>query len=194
MKKFKIVFNSPVIVSFAIICLVATLLGAVTGGLTNTFFFSVYRSSLSDPLTYFRFLGHVFGHMGYSHFIGNMTLLLLIGPLLEEKYGSKNIIYIILITAVITGAVQFIFFNSALLGASGVVFAFILLSSFTSIKDDGIPITFVLVALLYMSQELYGAFFSNDNVSQLTHIIGGIVGAVIGFMMKGSARTLNVDS
>ena len=38
----------------------------------------------------------------------------------------------------------------ALLGASGVVFAFIMLSSFTCIKEKEIPLTFILVAVLYI--------------------------------------------
>ena len=33
-----------------------------------------------DPLTYVRFFTHVLGHSGYSHYMGNMLLLLLVGP------------------------------------------------------------------------------------------------------------------
>lgn len=90
---------------------------------------------MTDPLTYMRFVGHIFGHADWEHFIGNITLLLVVGPMLEEKYGSLSIFIVILITAVVTGVVNFVFFpNVQLLGASGVVFAFILLSSMTSIR------------------------------------------------------------
>ncbi len=181
--KFKIVFNSPVIISFSIICFVATILGYVTLGASDLLFFSVYRSSFADPLAYFRIFGHVFGHADFEHFLGNMTFILLLGPLLEEKYGAKKLALIMLLTAVITGAVQVFIFNGALLGASGIVFAFILLSSITSIKGDGIPLTFILVAVLYIGQEIFSGIFISDNVSQITHIVGGIVGAVIGFVL-----------
>ncbi len=187
-KNFRIIFNSPVIITFTSICLVATILGEVTDNSTNLLLFSVYRSSLLDPLTYIRFIGHIFGHADFEHFLANIMLLLLIGPLLEEKYGASNLSVVILITAVITGLVHFIVFSNVLLGASGVVFAFILLSSITSIKGGGIPITFILVFLLYMGREFYDAVFVSDNVSQLTHIIGGIVGAATGFYM-GKGKT-----
>ena len=56
-------------------------------------------------------------------------MILIIGPLLEEKYGSKKMFSVILVTAVITGIVNYVFFpNIRLLGASGVAFALILLS------------------------------------------------------------------
>lgn len=183
--KLKISFNSPVILGFVAICFITLILNTITGGLANNLFFSVYRSSLFSPFTYIRFVGHVFGHAGWSHFIGNMMLILLVGPLLEEKYGSFSILVVIFSTAIVTGLVNFIFFpHIQLLGASGVVFAMILLSSITSFEDGTIPLTFILVALIYIGQQVYEGLFINDNVANLTHIIGGIVGAGLGYMMN----------
>ncbi len=184
-KKLKISFNSPVILCFAILCLLTLILNMLTNGLTNRVFFSVYRSPMTDPLTYVRFVGHIFGHADWEHFIGNITLLLVVGPMLEEKYGSLSIFIVILITAVVTGVVNFVFFpNVQLLGASGVVFAFILLSSMTSIREGSIPLTFILVAVIYIGGQIYDGIFVNDNVSNLTHIIGGLVGSCFGFVMS----------
>lgn len=181
----KISFNSPAVLIFALLCLGVLLLSNLTGGQTNEMFFSVYRSSLLSPLTWIRFFGHVLGHSGWQHFLGNMTLILLVGPLLEEKYGTSFMVKLILVTAFVTGLVNFIFFPSvSLCGASGVVFAFILLSSFTSISDGSIPVTFILIALIYIGGQIYDGIFVNDNVSQLTHIIGGIVGAAFGYLMS----------
>lgn len=183
--KLKLSFNSPIIICFTGICLLALLLDMLTGGFTNKILFSVYNSSLLNPLTYIRFIGHVFGHSGWEHFIGNIMLILVVGPLLEEKYGSIDIAMVILITALVTGLVNFIFFPHVhLLGASGVVFALILLSSITSFRDGEVPITFILVACIYIGQEIYKGIFINDNVANLTHIIGGFVGAVLGFLMN----------
>ncbi len=95
----KISFNSPVILSFTILCLVSLLLGTVTKGMTTDLFFSVYRSSLMSPAAYIRFAGHVLGHAGWDHFLGNIMLILVVGPLLEEKYGSSNMLFVILATA-----------------------------------------------------------------------------------------------
>ena len=51
-------YNSPVVLTFALVALGALLLGKVTDGWTTSHLFSVYRSSLADPLTYPRFFLH----------------------------------------------------------------------------------------------------------------------------------------
>ncbi len=181
----KVRFNSPVILTFSLICLLSLVLNYLTSGASNYLLFSVYRSSFLSPFTYVRLFGHVLGHSGSAHFLSNIMLILIIGPLLEEKYGSYNILFVMIATALITGIVHIIFFpNVYLLGASGIVFAFILLSSFTSVQDGGIPLTFILVAVIFIGQELYSAFFVTDNISNLTHILGGIVGAWLGYVMN----------
>ncbi len=184
MKKIRFTYNSPVVLSFVLVCFAALIISALTAGFTNDLLFSVYRSSLTNPLTYVRFFGHVIGHADWSHFFGNVTLLLVLGPLLEEKYGSRNILFVMLATALVTGLVNFVFFpHTQLLGASGIVFAFILLSPFTSFKEGTLPITLILVALVYIGQQIYEGIAVRDNVANLTHIIGGLVGAGLGFVM-----------
>ena len=129
-------------------------------------------------------VGHVFGHANWEHFIGNIMLILVVGPLLEEKYGTSNLIFVMLTTALVTGIVNYIFFpHVQLLGASGVVFAFILLSPFTSVKEGTVPVTLVLVALIYIGGQIYEGVFVQNQVSNLTHILGGVVGAGLGYVM-----------
>lgn len=189
-KRIRITFNSPVILSFVGVCLLALILDKITGGISTLKLFSVYRSSLLNPLTYVRLIGHIFGHAGWSHFINNIMMILILGPMLEEKYGSKDILLVILITAVVTGAFHMIFSPfSRLLGASGVVFAFILLSSLTSFDDGGIPVTFILVAVIYIGEQIYQLIAITSNVSNITHIIGGAVGATFGFVSNKLMHT-----
>ncbi|MCI9420868.1 MAG: rhomboid family intramembrane serine protease [Eubacterium sp.] len=184
-RQMRVSFNSVVILGFTIACFVVMMLDQMTRGGTTYRFFSVYRSSLLSPLTYIRFFGHVLGHAGWQHFFGNIMMILVVGPLLEEKYGSSNILFVILTTALASGLVHFIFFpNVRLLGASGVVFAFILLASLTSFQEGKIPLTFILVAFIYIGQQVYEGMFIHNNVSNLTHIIGGVVGTGLGFVMN----------
>ena len=184
-KKLRISLNAPVTLTFVLICLVAQLLSILTHGQSNRVLFSVYRSSLLNPLTYLRCICHIFGHSGWDHLIGNMMYILILGPMLEEKYGASNMIFVILATAVATGLAAMILTPGVmLLGASGVVFAMILLSSITVREDHTIPLTFLLVAVLYIGQQIYQGVFQKDSVSQLTHIIGGAVGSVLGFVMN----------
>ena len=184
-KGLKISINSPVVLGFSAICLIALVLSIVTKETTNKLLFMTYHSSLTNPLTYLRFFTHVFGHSGMEHFMGNITYILLLGPLLEEKYGSKLLIHSIVITALITGVVNYVLFpNIALCGASGVVFTFILLSSFTGFKDREIPLTFILVAVIFIGQQVYEGIMLKDNISNLSHVLGGVVGSVMGYLLN----------
>lgn len=188
MKKRTITFNSPVVLSFVIISFGVMAANYLTGGLSNKLLFVTYHSSLADPMTYVRFFTHVFGHLGWSHYIGNMMYLLLLGPMLEEKYGSRAIIEVILITALITGLTNWFLFPSvALCGASSVVFAFILMTSFTSFKEGEIPLTVILVAVIFIGQQVYEGLFVADNISNMAHIVGGMVGAVAGYTLNKKA-------
>ncbi len=185
MKKLKIAYNSPITLGFAGLCLCALLLNYVTFGKSNELLFMTYHSSLLSPMTYVRFITHVIGHSGWQHFIGNMSYILLLGPMLEEKYKRDVMIEVMVITAIVTGLVNYILFpNVALCGASGVVFAFILLTSFTGFKEGEIPLTFILVAVIFIGQQVLEGIFVQDDVSNLSHIIGGVVGAAFGYRLN----------
>lgn len=184
-QRIRLSFNAPAVLIFSAICLAAMLLDYLTKQKTTDMFFSVYRSSLLSPLTYVRFIGHVFGHADWSHLMGNMMYILILGPLLEEKYGTSNTVFLMIATALITGLINFFLFPTVqLLGASGIVFAMILLASITSFKARSIPITFVLVAVLYIGQQVYQAIMVQGNISYMAHIVGGTVGAGLGFLMN----------
>ena len=86
----------------------------------------------------------------------------------------------IILTALITGIINVSFYSTGLLGASGIVFMLILLVSFTNNTGGGIPLTFILVAILFVGKELMHSF-NNDQISQSAHIIGGLCGSVFGF-------------
>lgn len=182
----KLQYNSPVILSFFLLSLAALLLGFLTKGWTTTMLFSVYRSSLANPLTYVRLLGHVLGHASWDHFLGNMLLLLVIGPPMEEKYGSAALLTGIVFTALVSGVLQVLLFpRMALLGASGIVFMLIMLSSLSGMRGGKIPVTLLLVGALYLGQEVYAMLFVQDNVANLMHIVGGACGTAFGFWIGG---------
>ena len=180
----KISYNAPVTLTFALLCLLALGLGQLTNGWTTSHLFQVYRCSLADPLAFARFFGHVLGHANFNHFIGNIVLILVLGPGLEDRYGSYPVLWAVLLTALVSGLIQFICFpGTALLGASGIVFMMILLSSFAGMKQGTIPLTLIFVAVFYLGGQLWDALFVQDNISQLTHIIGGLCGTVLGFSL-----------
>ena len=172
-------YNSPVILTFFLLSLGVLFLGQYTGGWTTTHLFSVYRSSLKDPLFYIRLFGHVLGHGSWDHFLNNMLLLLVVSlPLLKG----------ILLTALISGILQCALFpRTALLGASGIVFMLIMLASLSGFSG-GIPVTMLLVAALYLGQQVYDIIFVRDNVANFMHIVGGVCGTVFGYVNAGPRR------
>lgn len=185
----KIQYDSPVILTFALLSLAALVINNYTDGWANATLFSVYRAPLTDPFTYARFFGHVLGHADLSHLVSNMCLLLVLGPVVESRYGSVNVLISIIITALVSGIVHFVFFPAtSLLGASGIVFMLIFLSSISGIRGGNIPVSLILVAVLYLGQEIYDLIFVNDNISQVTHIIGGVCGIVCGALMGNKKR------
>lgn len=185
MRKSKIIFtfNAPWILCFAILSGTALLLGNLTGGETNRMIFSVYRSSFLSPLAYIRLLCHVMGHTTFSHYVSNMALILALGPIVEERHGSWKLMFMFAFTAVISGLFH-IFFggNSMLMGASGIVYMLIFLASTAGARSGEIPLTLVAVAALYLTQEILGGLFSADDISHLSHIVGGLCGAAMGLI------------
>lgn len=181
----KLQYNAPVILTFALLSAAALFLDVLTGGITTQKLFCVYRSSPLDPLSYVRLFLHVLGHANFSHYAGNMLMILVLGPMVEERYGSANMLFLIGTTALTTGILHWILSpNSALLGASGIVFMLIFLASLSGMRKNRIPLTLILVAVIYFGQELYNGLFTADNISQLTHIVGGCCGVVLGIMLR----------
>lgn len=173
-------YNSIVIISFFIISFIAFILKVITKNKTNDLLFSSYKSSMINPLTYVRLFTHIFGHANWNHFMNNFLYILLIGPMIEEKYGSKNLVIMILITAFTTGLLNMIFSNKKILGASGIVFMFIVLSSFVNIESGKIPITLILICVFYLINEVL-SIFKKDNISHVGHLIGAVCGFIFGY-------------
>lgn len=185
----KIQYDSPVVLTFALLSLAALLLNSWTNGASNTEVFSVYRSSLTDPLTYVRMFCHVLGHADFSHFVSNICLILVLGPVVERYYGSVELLVSIVITALASGIIHFVFFpQAALLGASGIVFMMIFLASISGFSRGTVPISLILVAILYLGQEIYSMVHYTDNVSHITHVIGGVCGIICGACMGKKGR------
>ncbi len=177
----RVEYNAPVTLTFSLICLIVLILYNIFG---EGFLYSVamtYRDSFLNPMMYIRLVTHIFGHLGWDHFFGNMSYILLLGPMVEEKYGSEKLIVKIFATALIAGILNNLLFpNVALCGASGIVFMLIVLSSVTSVKSGKLPLTLILVLIIYLGTEIYNAIFITDNISQFTHIVGGICGSIFG--------------
>lgn len=187
----RIRYNAPVTLSFSLLAVAVLIIDMVSPGEFQLRLFSVGPAMNWGSFTdYLRLFTHVLGHASVEHLLGNLALILLLGPILEEKYRSSAMIFMILVTALTTGLGNIIFSNAALLGASGVVFMMILLASFTNVRRGEIPLSFILVVLIYLLREFISALEA-DSISQLAHIMGGAVGSVFGFIHAPSRSAVN---
>lgn len=179
----KINYNAPVTLSFTFVALVVLLIDSLSGSSRLAVTWFALRPTF-DVNNLFRMVTYVFAHADFNHFFGNFSIILLIGPLIEEKYGSRKLLFMMLATALITAIIHIIFFNTWVIGASGIVFMLILLTPFTNMKTGKIPLTFILIAFIYIGREIFLGLSVVNNVSRFAHIIGGIIGAVIGYFVQ----------
>ncbi len=184
----RIRYNAPVILTFTLITTLILVLDQFLGSqLTKKFCIAYPSFNPGSFISYVRLFTHVIGHKNWIHLISNFSFILLIGPILEEKYRSGTMLLMMLVTALITAILNIVFFSTALMGASGIVFMLIILSSFTNIRSGEIPLTFILVVLIFLAKEISNAF-TEDNISQFAHIIGGICGSLFGFLLTRGRR------
>ena len=183
----KIKYNAPTVLTFAFIsALILALSYTPLKGVIRLWFMVPGRGGFhsSSPRSWITLFTHVLGHADLNHLIFNFSFILLIGPILEETYGSFTLLLMIAITSVITGALNTLLFTTNLLGASGVVFMMILLASFTNIKKGEIPLTFILILVFYIGKEFINSFRA-DSISEFAHIVGGFCGSLFGFFRTG---------
>jgi membrane associated rhomboid family serine protease len=179
----RIKYNAPTVLTYTFICVIVLVLSqTIFRGLAEYWFMVPGRGGFSAGSfrCWLTLLTHAAGHENWTHLLSNFSFILLIGPILEENYGAWALLFMILITALVTGILNVLFFRTALMGASGVVFMMILLASFTNFNKGEIPLTFILVLVLYLGRELVNAFSSN-NISEFAHIAGGFCGSLFGF-------------
>lgn len=175
-------YNSPVIISYLIISIIAWILNCITGGKSNKLLFTSYRSSPFNPLTYIRLFTHSIGHVDLSHLIHNFLFILLIGPMIEEKYGSINLLVMLLLTSLVIGLFNTIFSNYSITGASGNVYMLIVLSSFSNISEGKVPITLVLILIFYVISEFKDRLIEGNKKTYHTgHLLGALCGIGFGF-------------
>lgn len=185
----KITFNAPVVLIYTLLaCAVQILSDSVFPRLNTNYFASTGYFDFGAVADYFRLASHALGHSGWEHLVGNFSFILLIGPILEEKYGSRDMLFMMLVTAVVTGVLNVLLWDTGLMGASGIVFMMILLGSLVNLRARTLPLTFILIVVLYLGSEIYQAVTVKDDIAQFAHIAGGICGMGFGFLLNSNAK------
>ena len=177
-------YNAPIILTYFFICLIILIIDKLCKGKFSATFFTTYKNdTLLNPLTYFKLVTHSLGHTDWDHLYSNFIKILLIGPLIEEKYGSINLLIAMVLTSLIIGIVNRLLGKNGILGASGIAYMLIILSSFVNIENGKIPVTLALIILFFVVDEIIKLFRrKKDGISHLGHITGAICGVIFGIL------------
>ena len=177
-------YNAPATLTFALLALAVFGLSYLTNNQSD-YYLSVSRDIRANPLLSYRLLTHILVHQDFSHYLANFSLILLLGPILEEKYGSARMALMISFVSVATGIFHILFYSAPLIGASAVLFMMILLVSFANKTSGRIGLSVILVLALYIIPELLALrdFGSISHNAHHAHLVGGITGAIFGILI-----------
>ena len=189
--------DSPFTIMFIFTCFMVHLINTMIPGDISSTYFAVPPFAFfyfTSPVSWWTLFSHTLGHGSWSHLNGNVVNLLLVAPPCERHYGALNTLKIIFYVALASGLAHMLLgpANTAQLGASGVVFAFILLNSLIEIGSEGstglkgkIPLTFLCQIFLWCWNEIASQVLGSDNgVSHIAHLVGAVVGVVAGFKLN----------
>ena len=177
MAKLRITYNAPVVLTFTLAAVAVFLLPQ---SVRMSWF--VAHPHLDSVHAYVGLFTYILGHASWQHLLSNFMLILLIGPILEERHGSLALLVMILVTALVGGLANILLSSNGLLGASGVVFMMILLASMANVRAGEIPLTLIIIAIVFMGGEIVAEFRANDGISHTAHLVGGATGAAFGFL------------
>jgi rhomboid protease GluP len=198
----KIRYNAPVILTFSLACAAVYVVSQIVPGFGKLFVVPGNRMVFNFfSLDALRLVSYTLGHESWEHLIGNLSIILLAGPILEEKYGSIRIFVMMLITALATGIFNVLVLPWDSLGASGIAFMLILLISITNVRHGEIPLTLIAIVAIYVTAQVI------EGVKQMTqppppgtayinvwaHLLGGACGGLFGFLFAREKKTKIVN-
>lgn len=141
---------------------------------------------------------HMFLHAGFMHIVGNLILLVLLGPRLESYISERNFVLLYLGAGLAGGVASIALFGgeptraglAANLGASGAIFGVLAAFAMRLPKERiPIPIGIMIFIPAYIAFPLYMGFqifliFSQNNVAWWAHLAGAAVGAAFAYFWK----------
>lgn len=210
----KVAYDAPVTLTFVIVCAIIFLInmifmkGGKALGFEKIFASPTNQAGAlpfipSAPLSYVRLLFYIFGadfaglSTGFSSgaaslFFTSVIVILLLGPGMEERYGSVIIGIMIFVSALFSGVLNACFCETTLVGAAPLVFMMLFLNAFISFskKKIELPSTGVMVTMIILMQ-LNGA----GAVKIIICIAGGLCGSLFAFLtspkMKAEKKNNN---
>ena len=194
----KLTFDFPVTVTFVIVSLVLFLLDvyAFKGKMFSSILIchgskqALVPFNFKSPADFAGLFFYVFGNVGWEMLFANLTIILLLGQILEERYGSVMLGPMMFISTMISGVLTACISTVPLTGAGCIIFMMAVLVSLTELTKKRIPLSCLLVFVLFLSFEIFRAAkgSSGQDAMQkvcgvLIEMIGGICGSIFGFLV-----------
>lgn len=198
----KLTYDAPVTLTFVFISLILFVVNSflLKGKLTEMILTSpttregVLPFAVQDIRSYFRMIFYVFGSgTEMVSMLCNLIFILLLGPAMEDRYGSVITGIMILISAVFSGVLNACFCQQGLTGCVCVVFMMIFLNAFLSIQKKKLPCSFLAVFVLFIFREVTEKN-PNGAIGIIVTICGGLCGSLLCFLASPKVRAAKKES
>ncbi len=189
----KVSYDAPVTLTFVIISAVFFLLNTFllkNGGLAKLLASPTSVSGtlpfiVSQPLSYLRLLFYIFGSNEGSILFTNLILIMLLGPAMEERYGSAIIGIMIFVSALFSGVLNACFCPESLVGPLPLVSMMIFLNAFMSFSKKKFPLSFVAVIVFFVVLQILEGL---GILKIIICIAGGLCGSLFALLTSPKTR------
>ena len=201
----KVAYDAPVTLSFVIVCALIFLLNIILAksgkalGLAKLLSSPTSQTGLlpfivKQPVSYLRLLLYIFGSQAgglasgvadgvftgdASVLFTNLILIMLLGPAMEERYGSVIIGIMIFVSALFSGVLNACFCETSLVGALPLVSMMIFLNAFMSFSKKKFPLSFAAVMVFFVLLQIASGAGA---VRIIICIAGGLCGSLFAFL------------
>lgn len=197
--KIKFSYDSPVSLSFAIITVLIFVLNSfVLKGKLTPFFTAptaaggAFPFKFNEIASYLRLVFFQFGYNDLSLLFADLIIILLLGQILEERYGSLIVGLMMFFSSLFSGVLNACFYNNSLFGAGSIVMMMIFLNALTSISKKKVSILSLVTIALLICREVFSK--SNGLIGFLIVLAGGVCGSMFAFLASPKARAANKKS
>lgn len=197
----KFSYDAPVSQTFVILSFVIFLIDlfALKFKLNTTYLISPTSSQgvlpfvFSDPLSWARIFLYIFGGKDQVVLVTNLLLVILIGPTMEERYGSVIIGIMFFVSALFSAVLNTLVCKNGMSGCGSVVFMLLILNAMMFFTKKTISATSITMIVLFVCREF---FIKNDNgiAGSLITLAGGLCGSLFAFIASPKARAAKKDN
>ena len=202
----KFIFDSPVVLVFSVVSAVIFISDLILKlNLSEKIFEcpgakSVPAFDFKSALSYVKLVIYPFGGENSTSFFLNIGFILLLGPVLEERYGSIMLALMIFITSLVGGVLTACVSMFGISGCGGIVFMMIILSVLSVFIKKQLPVSWIFIFTLYLAFSLFSGKkisgfmpFMQNNVPVFIQLASGICGSLFGFFVCPKKRSSQIQ-